>query len=118
MNAVIWSLIIIGGIALLLGIGLAVAAKVFAVKKDEREVQIRACLPGANCGGCGFPGCDGFAAAVVKGEAPADGCAVCSADDLRQIGEIMGTPEASVDSYVAGGAASRALPCESTNDLI
>lgn len=90
MSTIIWSLIIIGGIALLLGLGLALAGKFFAVEKDEREAQIRECLPGANCGGCGFPGCDGFAAAVVKGEAKLNGCAVCSAETVKKIGEIMG----------------------------
>lgn len=101
MSTVIWSLVIIGALALLLGIGLAVAAKVFAVKKDEREVKVRECLPGANCGGCGFPGCDGFAAAVVKGEAPLNGCAVCSAESVAKIGEIMGMTVETREKMVA-----------------
>ena len=55
--------------AILLGI----AAKVFAVEVDERVPRVRECLPGANCGGCGFPGCDGLAAAIVDGKAPVNG---------------------------------------------
>ena len=44
--------------------------RVFAVEVDPREEAIVGCLPGANCGGCGYAGCGGYAAAVVKGEAP------------------------------------------------
>lgn len=114
MSVVIWSLVIIGGLALLLGIGLAAAAKVFAVKKDERVEKIRACLPGANCGGCGFPGCDGFAEAVVKGEATLNGCAVSSADAVAKMGEIMGvsveTGEKKVARVHCGGS------CESAKE--
>ena len=43
--------------------------KNFAVEIDEKEVAIREALPGNNCGGCGYPGCDGLAAAIAKGEA-------------------------------------------------
>lgn len=53
---------------------LAYAAKVFAVEKDPREEAILELLPGANCGGCGYAGCAGYAAAVVKGEAPVTSC--------------------------------------------
>ena len=40
---------------------LTVASILFGVKEDERAVAIRDCLPGANCGACGFSGCDGYA---------------------------------------------------------
>jgi len=55
---------------LLFGAGLAYASQKFAVEVDPRSIAIRDALPGANCGGCGFPGCDGFAKAVAAGEAP------------------------------------------------
>ena len=61
---------------LVFAILLGVAAKVFAVEVDERVPLVRECLPGANCGGCGFPGCDGLAAAIVEGRAPVNGCPV------------------------------------------
>ncbi len=51
---------------------------------------MREALPGANCGGCGFPGCDGFASAVVEGSAEATACAVCSKEALAEIGKILG----------------------------
>ena len=72
--------------AILLGI----AAKVFAVEVDERVPLVRECLPGANCGGCGYPGCDGPAAAIVDGSAPVNGCPVGGAAAAEKIAEVMG----------------------------
>lgn len=77
-------------IALVLGIILAAASKIFFVKTDERIPKIKDCLPGANCGGCGFAGCEALAEAIVKGEAPVDACNACSDDAVRSISEIMG----------------------------
>ena len=56
-------------LGIVFGAILAVAAKVFSVEKDPREEAIAECLPGANCGGCGYPGCSGYAAAIVAGKA-------------------------------------------------
>ena len=58
--------VVAGFIAALL---LTIASKAFYVKVDERVTQVRAILPGANCGGCGFAGCDDYANAVVTDEA-------------------------------------------------
>lgn len=87
---VILAVAVLGGLAILFGFILAFAAKVFAVEKDAREEAIAGCLPGANCGGCGFPGCGGYAAAVVKGEAPVNACAAGGEAVAAQIAEIMG----------------------------
>lgn len=76
---------------------LAFASNVFAVEVDEREEKILGTLPGANCGGCGYPGCAAFAGAVVKGEAPINGCPVGGADVAAKVGSIMGLE---VDSSV------------------
>ncbi len=61
---------ILGILALVFGLVLAAASKVFHVDTDPRLDQLKECLPGANCGGCGYPGCAGYAEAVLKGEAP------------------------------------------------
>lgn len=87
---------IIYAVAVLLVMGaafgaiLAFAAKVFAVEKDPREEAIAGCLPGANCGGCGYPGCAGYAAAVVAGTASVNACAAGGEAVANQIAEIMG----------------------------
>ena len=66
MEIIIVSAVIIGGIGLVIGILLGLAGKKFAVETDERETAVREALPGNNCGGCGYPGCDGLAAAMSK----------------------------------------------------
>ncbi len=83
--------LIVGGLGLLFGALLAIVGKVFAVKEDPRKAEVRECLPGANCGGCGFAGCDAFADAVVEGKAEANGCPVGGAAVAQKVGAIMGT---------------------------
>ena len=61
---------IIGVVGLLIGLFLGIAGIKFKVDVDEREEAVLAALPGNNCGGCGYPGCSGLAAAIAKGEAP------------------------------------------------
>lgn len=90
MNGILAAALMVGGTGLLIGILLGLAGKKFHVETDEREVAIREALPGNNCGGCGFPGCDGAAAAVAKGEAPISVCPVGGAAVAAIIGEIMG----------------------------
>ena len=67
--------LIVGGLGLLFGVVLTVASIVMHVPTDERVEQITALLPGANCGGCGYPGCSGYAAAIVQDGAPLTLCA-------------------------------------------
>ena len=44
---------------------LVMASKFMAVPVDETQVKVRDVLPGANCGACGFAGCDDYAAALA-----------------------------------------------------
>lgn len=81
---------IVGGTGLFIGAFLELAGKKFAVEVDEREEAIMGVLPGNNCGGCGFPGCSGLAAAIVAGEAEVSACPVGGAPVAELIGEIMG----------------------------
>lgn len=78
------------GLGLLMGALLALASKLFAVKKDEKAEAIKECLPGANCGGCGYSGCDAYAAAVSSGDAPVNKCSVGGAEAASKIAQIMG----------------------------
>lgn len=81
---------ILGVIGLICGVLLAVAAKLFHVPVDQKIIDVRNALPGANCGGCGFPGCDGLANAIASGAAPINGCPVCNEAAYEKIAEIMG----------------------------
>ena len=67
---------VIGAIGIIIGVLLGIASEKFKVEVDEREILVRAELPGNNCGGCGFPGCDGLANAIAAGTAPVNGCPV------------------------------------------
>ena len=97
ITIVILAVVVLAVLGAVFGLVLAIAAKAFAVEVDPREEAVLACLPGANCGGCGFPGCSGYAAAVAKGQAPVNACAAGGAAVAAQIGEIMGvTADASV----------------------
>ena len=60
---------IIGVMGLAFGMIIAFTGKIFAVKQDPLKDKIREVLPGANCGGCGFAGCDAYAQAVADGTA-------------------------------------------------
>lgn len=82
--------IIVAVIGLIAGIGLSVASKLMAVPVDEKQEKIRAALPGANCGACGYSGCDGYAAAVAKGEAAPDKCAPGGETAASAMAEILG----------------------------
>lgn len=80
----------VGAVGVIIGVLLGIAAKFLAVNVDEKEEKIRELLPGNNCGGCGYPGCDGLACAIAKGEAPVNGCPVGGQRVADVIGEIMG----------------------------
>ncbi len=83
-------ILIVGVIGLIAGLGLSIASVLMQVPVDETEQKVRAALPGANCGACGFSGCDGYAAAIAKGEAPPDRCAPGGADTAAALSELLG----------------------------
>ena len=90
MGNIIAAIAVLGILGALFGLILAVASKVFEVKKDPREEAILGHLAGANCGGCGYPGCAGCAAAILAGNAPVNACAPAGPDNAAAIAEIMG----------------------------
>lgn len=90
MTGIILAAVVVGGTGLFIGLFLGFAGKKFAVEVDEREEAITNTLPGNNCGGCGYAGCSGLAAAIVKGEAEVGGCPVGGAPVAAKIAEIMG----------------------------
>lgn len=99
--SILYPVLSIGGIGLVLGAGLGVAGEVFAVEEDPKYGEIMNALPGANCGGCGFPGCGGFATAVIEGKAPVNGCPVGGAACAAAIAGVMGVDAGSADPIVA-----------------
>lgn len=69
---------------------LAISSEKFKVEGNKKAEAILEVLPGANCGGCGFPGCSGLAEAMAKGEAPLDACVVGSGELAQKIADILG----------------------------
>lgn len=101
MNTILYPLLVLGGLGLLFGVILSLASKAFAVEVNPKVEEIRSVLPGANCGGCGYPGCDGFATSVVEGKAPVNGCAVGGKVVAEKVGKIMGVGAVDTEKKVA-----------------
>ena len=90
VQGIIIAALIVGAIGIFIGLFLGVAGLKFMVEVDPKEEAVLAALPGNNCGGCGFAGCSGLAAAIAKGEAPVNACPVGGEAVGNKIAEIMG----------------------------
>ncbi len=105
MNVILIAVIILGAVGMIASIVLFAASKKFSVKEDERIGKVAEILPQANCGGCGFPGCSGFAAACVKAadEGSLDGklCPVGGQAVMEQVAQILGMTVAASAPKVA-----------------
>jgi electron transport complex protein RnfB len=93
--------LVLGGVGFTAAVGLVVASRFLAVEVDPRIDEIDDVLPGANCGGCGYPGCRGYAEAVVKGKADMTLCAPGGAEAVDAIAAIMGVEVEKVEPRVA-----------------
>ena len=101
---------VVGILGILIGIFLGIASEKFKVEVDEKEILVRNELPGNNCGGCGYAGCDALAKAIAAGQAEVGACPVGGASTAEKIGAIMG---------VAGGTAEKKVAfvkCKGTCD--
>ncbi len=87
---ILFAFLIITGLGLLLGFGLAFAAKKLEIPKDPKLVAVEAIMPNANCGGCGYAGCAAYAAAVVSGEAKVGLCSPGGAALNMKMFQILG----------------------------
>ena len=88
-------------IGLIAGIVLVLASHFMEVKADERLKAIRECLPGANCGACGYTGCDGYAAALNKGLDAPDLCTPGGTETAKKLGEMLGLEVGEIERKVA-----------------
>ncbi len=111
MNTILLSVLVLGVLGAVFGCVLAVASRVFHVEVDPREAAVREALAGANCGGCGYPGCDGYAKAVAAGEAPCNKCVAGGAATAAKVAEIMGVSAGETERQVAF------VPCSGCTDV-
>ena len=90
-----------GIIGLIFAVLLSIASRVFEVKLDPTVDKVLSALPGANCGACGFPGCEGLANAIAKGSAPVNSCPVGGSACASKIAEILGVDAGGTEKMVA-----------------
>ena len=102
MGTIIIPAVIVAVVGLIAAVILTIASKLMYVPVDEKVAAIREVLPGANCGACGFAGCDDYAAAF--GENPALSTALCpvgGSSIASQIAGILGVDAADAEEKVA-----------------
>ena len=114
MNTIVLAIGSVTVLGLLCSVMLAVASKVMAVKIDERVAIVRDLLPGANCGACGYSGCDGYADALVNGGAMTNVCTPGGDKVSKEISAVLGVEAQDVLECVAavycrGDGAARRL---------
>jgi Na+-translocating ferredoxin:NAD+ oxidoreductase RNF subunit RnfB len=100
-TAVLTAIIALSALALFSSFLLAMVARAFAVPSNPKVEEIEGALPGANCGGCGLPGCSELARRIAGGNASVDACPVGGDGVASKIAAIMG-------ASFAGGAVRRA----------
>ncbi|MFH1071511.1 MAG: Fe-S cluster domain-containing protein [Candidatus Glassbacteria bacterium] len=105
------SVLTLGLLGLIFGGGLAYASKKFAVQTDPRLDKVVDLLPGANCGGCGFPGCSAFARAVLNGEAPITACGPGGQEVAEKIAKFLGVELSEITPMIA------VVQCQGSRDL-
>jgi Na+-translocating ferredoxin:NAD+ oxidoreductase RNF subunit RnfB len=91
MTGIIIAAAVVSIVGLILGLFLGFMGKKFAVEVDQKEIDVRAELPGNNCGGCGYAGCDALAKAIAAGEAEVGACPVGGEPVAKKIAAIMGS---------------------------
>ena len=105
MDFILSAVLVLGAIAFVAAVILYVCSKKFAVKEDPRLAVVNEALPGANCGGCGFPGCSGMADALVKaadkGSLEGLNCPVGGADTMAKVADLLGMAIANAEPKVA-----------------
>ncbi|RKX72433.1 ferredoxin [candidate division TA06 bacterium] len=109
MNELLSGLIVLGGIGLVVSLILVIANKKLAVEKNPLAEHIREILPGADCGACGYTGCDAYAEALAEGKADPHLCTVGGVKTAENIGKLLGIKVEIKERNVAR------LHCQGTN---
>lgn len=119
---IIISTVLLGALGVFLGIIIGATAKAFSVKTDPRIEEVARMLPGANCGTCGFAGCNDFSKALIEGlTEDVSKCPVCSEDARNTISAFLGISAGSAEKKVAvvlcGGDRKLASPAALYNGV-
>lgn len=101
MMGILAATAVVGTVGIFVGLFLGMAGITFKVEVDEKEEAVLAALPGNNCGGCGYAGCSGLAAAIAKGEAAVNACPVGGEAVGQKIAAIMGVEAEGTERMMA-----------------
>lgn len=101
MDLLIAPIATLGGLGIIFAILLSFASRAFHVLVDRKVAEVNSALPGANCGACGFPGCEGLANAIVNDGAAITSCPVGGEPLVEKLAEIMGMDAELDEVYVA-----------------
>ena len=118
MDSLFISVAIVAGLGLILGLALALADKYISVPKDEKEAQILSQLSGANCGSCGFAGCEAMAKALAEGKASISVCPVASQESRDNIATILGIEAEQHQPKAAVVACAGGIRCVNKSDYV
>ena len=110
MLPVISAIAMLGGLGVVFGLLLMLANKIFYIATDPKRDEIRVALPGANCGGCGFAGCDAFADALMNGTANINGCPVGGNALTAELASILG-----IETTIASIRNIASIACQGTS---
>ncbi|MDD4095062.1 MAG: RnfABCDGE type electron transport complex subunit B [Oscillospiraceae bacterium] len=110
INDILIPSLIMLGAALLLGVLIVIVSNIFKVPRNEKKEALMDALPGANCGGCGFPGCEGYADYLLTPGANTSLCSVGGAECAREIATILGTEAVEPEKKIV------VLHCQGTRD--
>ena len=91
MGSILTAVILFTSLGLVCALTLIIASKAMHVPVDERVAQMREHMPGANCGACGYSGCDAYATALVKGNVSMSLCAPGGDKLVEHLASILGT---------------------------
>lgn len=101
-EAIITAVVAVTAIGLLCAVGLVIASVFMSVKENPLELKVRECLPGVNCGACGYSGCDGYAKALADNTGVKTNLCTAGGDAVaKQISEVLGTEYESTVEVVA-----------------
>jgi len=98
MTEAVLMMLVLGGSC---GLILSLASKIFYVYEDPRIAEVEGMLAGANCGGCGYPGCSSAAVAVVNGKAPPSVCVVAGPEAAADVAAVMGLDPGSAEPLLS-----------------
>lgn len=101
MTEILIALAVVAAIGLIAGILLTLASHFLRVEEDQRAAELRACLPGVNCGACGYAGCDDYAKALSEGGVKTNLCIPGADAVAADIAAILGVAAEDVEEQAA-----------------